>query len=63
MKIRSDSFAHRHRIPAEFAAGQPDGDGYGFAANRNPHLAWDDAPGGTRSFALLCIDPDVPTDL
>lgn len=62
MKIHSDSFEHRQRIPAEFAAGQPAGDGYGFAANRNPHLAWSDAPAGTRSFALLCIDPDVPTD-
>jgi len=63
MKIHSDSFAHRARVPAEFAAGQPTADGYGFAANRNPHLAWDDVPAGTRSFALLCIDPDVPTDI
>jgi Raf kinase inhibitor-like YbhB/YbcL family protein len=62
MKIRSDSFEHRHRIPVEFAAGQPQGDSFGFATNRNPHLAWEDAPAGTRSFALLCIDPDVPTD-
>jgi Raf kinase inhibitor-like YbhB/YbcL family protein len=62
MKIHSDSFAHRQRIPVEFAAGQPTADGYGFAPNRNPHLAWSDAPEGTRSFALLCIDPDVPTD-
>jgi Raf kinase inhibitor-like YbhB/YbcL family protein len=36
-------------------------DGVGFGPNRNPHLAWDDVPAGTRSFALLCIDPDVPT--
>jgi Raf kinase inhibitor-like YbhB/YbcL family protein len=63
MKIRSDSFEHRHRLPAQFAAGQPQGDGFGFAPNRNPHLAWDEPPVGTRSFALLCIDPDVPTDL
>jgi Raf kinase inhibitor-like YbhB/YbcL family protein len=63
MKIHSDSFAHRARVPAEFAAGQPTADGYGFAANRNPHLAWDDVPAGTQSFALLCIDPDVPTDI
>ena len=62
MKIRSDSFEHRHRIPVEFAAGQATVDGYGFAPNRNPHLAWDEVPAGTRSFALLCIDPDVPTD-
>lgn len=62
MKIRSDSFEHRQRIPAGFAAGQATGGGYGFAANRNPHLAWDEVPAGTKSFALLCIDPDVPTD-
>ena len=58
MKIWSDSFEHRSRIPAEFAMGAPDG----FGGNRNPHLAWDGAPQGTRSFALLCIDTDAPTD-
>ena len=61
MHIRSNSFEHRQRLPAEFAAGQPAADGFAFAPNRNPHLAWDDVPAGTRSFALLCIDPDVPT--
>ena len=57
MRIWSDSFEHRGAIPAEFAMGQADG----FAGNRNPHLAWDGVPEGTKSFALLCIDPDVPT--
>ena len=57
MRIWSESFEHRGPIPAAFAMGQADG----FAGNRNPHLAWDDVPEGTRSFALLCIDPDVPT--
>lgn len=61
MRIHSDSFEHGRRLPAEFAAGQATADGVGFAANRNPHLAWDDVPAGTRSFALLCIDPDAPT--
>ena len=57
MRIRSDSFENARPIPAEFAMGQPDG----FAGNRNPHLAWDGAPEGTRSFVLVCVDPDVPT--
>ena len=58
MKARSDSFEHGQPIPSEFAMGAPGG----FGGNRNPHLAWTDAPAGTKSFALLCIDTDVPTD-
>jgi Raf kinase inhibitor-like YbhB/YbcL family protein len=58
MQIASDSFEHGRRIPAEFAMGTPGG----FGGNRNPHLRWRDAPAGTRSFVLLCIDPDAPTD-
>jgi hypothetical protein len=58
MHIGSSSFEHRGRIPAEFAMGAPEG----FGGNRNPELHWDDAPAGTRSFALLCIDTDAPTD-
>jgi Raf kinase inhibitor-like YbhB/YbcL family protein len=57
MRIWSQSFEEGQPIPAEFAMGQPDG----FAANRNPQLAWDGIPESTRSFALLCIDPDAPT--
>ena len=58
MQIRSDSFANGQPIPAEFALGAPDG----FGGNRNPHLSWSDVPDGTRSFALLCIDADAPSD-
>lgn len=57
MKLDSQSFHNGQPIPAEFAAG----DATGFAGNRNPQLAWSDVPEGTRSFALLCVDPDVPT--
>ena len=57
MKLHSDSFGHGKPIPSTFAMGAPEG----FGGNRNPQLAWSDAPDGTRSFALLCIDPDVPT--
>ena len=58
MHIVSESFERGRRIPAEFAMGTP----AGFGGNRNPHLRWTDAPAGTRSFVLLCIDTDAPTD-
>lgn len=57
MQLSSNSIEDGKPVPVEFAAGQPEG----FAPNRNPHLAWSEVPEGTRSFALLCIDPDVPT--
>ncbi|MFT4180202.1 MAG: YbhB/YbcL family Raf kinase inhibitor-like protein [Thermomonas sp.] len=61
MKIHSDSFENGKPIPPEFALGARDGKD-GFGGNRNPHLAWSEVPDGTRSFVLLCIDTDAPTD-
>lgn len=60
MQLRSDSFDNGAPIPAEFAFCRL-GDPVALSDNRNPHLAWKDAPEGTRSFVLMCIDPDVPT--
>ncbi|GAA4857421.1 YbhB/YbcL family Raf kinase inhibitor-like protein [Luteimonas vadosa] len=58
MRIHSSSFEHGKPIPPEFAMGTPDG----FGGNRNPQLSWEGVPDDTKSFALLCIDTDVPTD-
>lgn len=62
MKLWSDSFGNGERIPARYAAGKPDAkSGVTFSDNLNPHLAWSDAPAGTKSFALICHDFDVPS--
>lgn len=63
MKLWSDSFRNGGLIPAEFAFAEPDPAGrIKLAANRNPHLAWNDVPNGTESLLLLCIDGDAPAD-
>ncbi len=62
MKLVSNSFADGARIPAECAFGRLDPASHvALSDNRNPHLAWSDAPVGTRSFAVICHDPDVPS--
>lgn len=63
MKIRSESFNHNGRIPSEFAFGRigDAGEPCVLSANRNPHLAWEEVPDGTASFALICVDPDAPS--
>lgn len=63
MQIRSSSFQHGGRIPAEFAFGRRGdaGEACVLAANRNPALEWSELPAGCRSLALLCVDPDVPS--
>jgi Raf kinase inhibitor-like YbhB/YbcL family protein len=63
MRIRSDDLEQMQPIGEEFAFGKPgpNGEPMVFAPNRNPHLAWSDAPAATRAFALTCVDTDVPT--
>lgn len=62
MKLTSTSWPDGARIPARHAAGKPDAQSrVTFSGNVSPQLAWSDVPAGTKSFALLCIDPDVPS--
>lgn len=62
MKVSSDSFEHGAAIPADNAFGEHDPENnVALCANRNPHIAWSEAPEGTQSFALICHDVDVPT--
>jgi Raf kinase inhibitor-like YbhB/YbcL family protein len=60
MQLSSDSFQQGQPIPAEFAFGRR-AEPFALSDNCSPHLAWRDAPAGTRSFVLTCIDSDVPS--
>jgi len=62
MKLSSVSFADAQTIPERYAFGKIDPHSrVALSENINPHLSWDGVPAGTRSFVLLCHDPDVPS--
>jgi len=60
MQLRSDNFDNGQPIPAQFAFGKQAAP-FALSSNHSPHLAWKDAPAGTRSFVLTCIDTDAPS--
>ncbi len=62
MELRSDSFADGAAIPEKNAFGRFHPETYAeLSENLSPHLAWSGAPEGTRSFAVLCTDSEVPS--
>lgn len=62
MKLTTTSFEPGAAIPSRYALGKPHPtDHVQLADNVSPQLAWSDLPAGTRSLALICCDPDVPT--
>ena len=62
MKLTSSSFDDGGVIPAEYAFCAPDAKRHAtLSKNLNPHLAWTEVPMGTKSFAIVCHDPDVPS--
>jgi len=51
MALTSAAFADGGAVPAKHT---------GEAEDVSPPLSWRDAPDGTKSFALICHDPDAP---
>ncbi len=62
MKLSSTSFSEGQRIPGDYSFCIPDPAHHVcLGRNLNPQLSWSDVPTGTRSFVLICHDPDVPS--
>jgi Raf kinase inhibitor-like YbhB/YbcL family protein len=56
-ELTSKDIEHNRRLPDAQVLNAM---GYN-GTNQSPHLAWKDAPEGTRSFVVTCYDPDAPT--
>jgi len=62
MKLTSSDLTDHQPVPSRFAFGKLADDApMALSDNVSPNLAWQDAPSSTRSFVLLCVDPDVPS--
>jgi Raf kinase inhibitor-like YbhB/YbcL family protein len=62
MRFTTTAFSELEAIGAEYAFGKIDARAHvALSENLNPDFAWNDVPVGTRSFVLLCHDPDVPS--
>jgi Raf kinase inhibitor-like YbhB/YbcL family protein len=62
MRLSTSSFEDGGAIPTRFAFARPADEGHvTLSENINPALAWTEPPEGTKSFALICHDHDVPS--
>jgi len=62
MKLTSNSFADGTAIPVAHAFCRPEAETHAsLSDNISPQLSWSDVPTGTKSFALICHDPNVPS--
>ena len=62
LRVTIDAWPDGGAIPEEYAFGIPAERGHlSLGKNRSPGIRWAGAPRGTRSYAVLCHDPDVPS--
>ena len=62
MQATSTSFKDHGVIPGEFAFAVIDPKTHiTLSSNKNPELSWSGAPSETKSFAIICHDPHVPS--
>lgn len=56
------AWKNMERIPGKYAFGVPADEGHiALSDNMNPEIRWSEAPADTKSFAIICHDPDVPS--
>lgn len=62
MKVSITGWTNGEAIPAKFAFGKIPAEGrFELGGNVSPAISWTDAPAQTKSFAIMCHDPDVPS--
>ncbi|MGL1921798.1 MAG: YbhB/YbcL family Raf kinase inhibitor-like protein [Hyphomicrobiales bacterium] len=61
-KINISGWSHGAAIPSKYAFGKINAETHiELSENLSPAIAWENAPKGTKSFAIICHDPDVPS--
>jgi Raf kinase inhibitor-like YbhB/YbcL family protein len=60
--VSIDAWKHGNPIPEKYAFGKQDAQTHvALTDNINPAISWSSVPVGTKSFAIICHDPDVPS--
>lgn len=64
LNITIDAWADGGTIPDKYSFCNPADEGHVTGGpNISPAISWSGAPDGTQSYAVICVDPDVPSVL
>ena len=62
LTVKMEGWANGEPIPGKYAFCIPADEGHvAMSENISPEISWSGAPAGTKSFAIICHDPDVPS--